>query len=209
MVLRNMRVGVVSDVHNNVEALTYALDHLRDCDVVLSLGDLVSDYRVSPAILDMARDAQLLGIAGNHEKSVLVNPGSRLRESLASDDLAYLQALPATRQLELDGRRILLAHGAPWDDPASYRCQYVLAHDTASLERIADGGRDLVLLGHTHVPMARRIKATLVLNPGSCGEARGREGQLTYGRLDTRLGAATVFGIRPGTAPERLLDSEF
>ena len=204
-----MKVGLVSDVHNNLEALAYALAQLRDCDVVVSLGDLVSDYRVSPAMLDLARDAQLLGIAGNHEKSVLVNPGSRLRESLAPDDLAYLQALPASRQLELDGRRILLAHGAPWDDPTSYRCQYVMAHDASALERIADGGCDLVLLGHTHVPMARRIKATLVLNPGSCGEARGRDGRLTYGRLDTRLGAAIVFGIRPGAAPERLLDGEF
>ena len=140
---------------------------------------------------------------------MLVNPGSRLRETLAPEDLNYLEALPATRQLELDGRRILLAHGAPWDDPASYRCQYVLPHDTSALERIADGGWDLVLLGHTHVPMARQLKATLVLNPGSCGEARGREGQLTFGRLDTSLGVATVFAIRPGAAPEPLLEGEF
>src|SRR5436305_14433643 len=70
-----MKVGVVSDVHNNIEALAYALAHLRDCDVVLSLGDLVSDYRLDPRVVGMARDAHLLGIAGNHEERILMHPG--------------------------------------------------------------------------------------------------------------------------------------
>ncbi len=204
-----MRIGLISDVHNNLDALAYALEQLRDCDVVASLGDLVSDYRVSPSMLDMAREYGLLGIVGNHEKSVLLNPGSRLRESLPVADLDYLQALPASRALELDGRRILLAHGAPWDDPNSYRCQYVTTHDRQALDRIAAEGWDLVLLGHTHMPMAKRVQTTLVLNPGSCGEARAREGQLSYGRLDTASGVAAVFGIRPGARPELLLQGEF
>jgi putative phosphoesterase len=204
-----VRVGIVSDVHNNVAALEYAIEQLHECDVIASLGDLVSDYRVDPQILAIARDHRLLGIVGNHEKSILFNPGSTLRRTLAEADLDYLQTLPASRYLELDGHRIQLVHGSPWDDPADYRCIYVTEHDTRALARAAAGAADVVVLGHTHVPMAVRTDQTLIFNPGSCGEARGRNSHLTFGRLDTRAGLAEVFAIRPGLEPERLLRSEF
>jgi putative phosphoesterase len=205
-----MRVGVVSDVHNNVEALTYALERLRLCDVVVSLGDLVSDYRVDVGILDLARDARLLGIVGNHEKSILLHPGSQIRSRLAPATLDYLQDLPAKRLFELDGRRVLLAHGAPWDNPADYRCEYVIESDRKVLARIESSGEaDLVLLGHTHLAMAVRIQRTLVLNPGSCGEARDRANNLSFAELDGATGTASIFAIQRGMEPERLLSTDF
>jgi putative phosphoesterase len=203
-----MKVGIVSDVHNNVEALTYALAHMRDCDLVVSLGDLVSDYRVDPRIVRLARDASLLGIAGNHEKSILVHPGSRLRYSLSDDDLDYLRQLPPARELHVNGRRLRLAHGSPWDDPTDYRCEYVREWDSQALERAACDDSDVVLLGHTHVPMAVRIRSTLVLNPGSCGEARSRDGALTFGKLDTQAGIASVLVVEAGLEPRLLLQRE-
>src|SRR5262245_7395980 len=125
----SMKVGVVSDVHGNVEALTYALEQLTACELVLCLGDLVSDYSVPPAILQVARDAGMVGIAGNPQMSILIHPGSTLRNRLAADDLTYLRELPAQRELTIEGRRVLVAHGAPWDNPNSYQCQYVTVHD--------------------------------------------------------------------------------
>jgi putative phosphoesterase len=203
-----MKLGIVSDVHNNLEALDYALMHLRDCDVVVSLGDLVSDYRLDPRIVRMARDARLLGIAGNHEKSILMHPGSRLRCTLAEDDLEYLRQLPAARELQVDGRRLHLAHGSPWDDPNDYHCVYVRESDSRALERAAGAESDVVLLGHTHVPMAVRLGSTLVLNPGSCGEARTADRTLTFGKLDTHAGMASVLVVEHGLAPRLLLQRD-
>jgi putative phosphoesterase len=205
-----MKVGVVSDVHNNVAALTYALDYLRDCDLLLGLGDLVSDYHVDAGILRVARERGLVSIVGNHEKSILLHPGSQIRATLAAETLAFLRDLPAARQIELDGRRVHVAHGAPWDDADDYRCQYVLEHDRAMLGRVASStDADLVLLGHTHRAMAVRVHDTLVVNPGSCGEARDTARRLTFARLDSSAGIATVFIVRPGLEPERLLEAEF
>ena len=203
-----MKLGIVSDVHNNLDALDYALAHLRDCDLVVSLGDLVSDYRLDPRIVQMARDARLLGIAGNHEKSILMHPGSQLRCTLAEDDLDYLRQLPAARELQIDGRRLHLAHGSPWDDPSDYRCVYVRESDSQALERAATADSDVVLLGHTHAPMAVRLGSTLVFNPGSCGEARNRDGTLTFGKLDTQAGVASVLVVEPGLAPRLLLQRD-
>ncbi|MBV9325585.1 MAG: metallophosphoesterase family protein [Chloroflexi bacterium] len=205
-----MKVGVVSDVHNNVEALTYALDHLRDCDLVLGLGDLVSDYHVDPRILQVARERGLVSIAGNHEKSILLHPGSQIRSTLSADTLDFLRQLPAAREIDLDGRCVHVAHGAPWDDPNDYRCAYVLERDLVTLGRVAATTRaEVVLLGHTHRAMTVRTEGTLVINPGSCGEARDAAQRLTFARLDAAAGVASVFLVRPGLEPERLLQADF
>src|SRR5215207_3430840 len=99
-----MKLGVVSDIHNNASALEYALEQLRGCAAIVCLGDLVSDYRVAPEIIQLARSGGLLGIQGNHEKTVLHHPGSTMRARLPGEDVAYLEALPTSREMEIDGR---------------------------------------------------------------------------------------------------------
>jgi putative phosphoesterase len=202
-----MKVGVVSDVHNNAVALRYALDRLRGCELVISLGDLVSQYRATPEIMDLARDAGLLGIAGNHEKAILAPCGFPLRSKLTPDDLAYLEGLPTQLELELDGRALLAVHGSPWDDPNSMSCVYVHEADREALSRLQAVPADIVLLGHTHVAMAVRLGNKLVLNPGSCGEPRDRLGRLSFGELDFDAGVATVYEIRNGSPPAVMLQA--
>jgi predicted phosphodiesterase len=147
---------------------------------------------------------------GNHEKSILLHPGSQIRARLASETLDFLRALPAAREIELDGRRVHVAHGAPWDDPADYRCVYVLERDRHTLARVADTtGADVVLLGHTHRAMAVRVQDTLVVNPGSCGEARDAAQRLTFAELDGASGVASVYLVQHGAEPRRLLQAEF
>jgi putative phosphoesterase len=204
-----VKFGVVSDVHNNVEALTYALERLRGCAAVLSLGDLVSEYYVAPEIIRLAHDHELVGIRGNHEKTILMHPGSTLRHRLDPGDLAYLSGLPAMRELHVEGRVVRVAHGSPWDDPADYRCEYVFANDAPNIARVGSTPADLILLGHTHVAMALQVDDRLILNPGSCGEARDVAGRLTFAELDFGAGVATIFAVRHGAAPEPQSSTEF
>jgi putative phosphoesterase len=200
-----MRVGVVSDVHNNVEALSYALDHLSACELILNLGDLVSQYRVTPEIIRLSRETGMLGILGNHEKCVLSPAASAMRSRLAQKDLNFLEALPAQRTLQIDGRRVLVVHGSPWDDPADISCTYVFEHDPRSIDRLGEAEADILLLGHTHVAMATRVGGMLALNPGSCGEARDRARRLSFAELDFDAGSAAVYEVRPGQPPEAFL----
>lgn len=200
-----MKVGVVSDVHNNVRALRHALHRLAECDLVLCLGDLVSDYRVDPAIIQLARDGGLVGLAGNHEKTILLHPGSTLRERLPAGDLEYLSSLPASRALEVGGRRITAVHGAPWDEPDDYRCEYVFERSKRLLDRLKATPCDILLLGHTHVPMLRRLGSVLVLNPGSCGEARDGTERITFAELDFTARRASVYAIEGDAETEPIL----
>jgi putative phosphoesterase len=200
-----MKIGIVSDVHNNVVALQYALEHLVDCELVLNLGDLVFEYRVDPEIVDMAQRAGLVGIVGNHEKAILRHPASSLRNKLSPHVLAYLESLPALREMTVSRFKLLAAHGSPWDDPDDYRCDYVYEGNAGKMNRLGSVAADIILLGHTHVPMLTRVADKLIVNPGSCGDARGANDRLTFAKLDFTADVATVYGICHGMQPERLL----
>jgi putative phosphoesterase len=201
-----MKIGVVSDVHNNVAALEYALDALSDCEVLLNLGDLVFEYKVTPKIVEIAVSAGLIGIVGNHEKAILQHPASSLRDSLAPDILAWMKALPAQRTMQAQGYELLIAHGAPWDDPDDHRCHYVMEKNATAMERMRAVAADIILLGHTHVPMLAEAGNKLVINPGSCGDARGAQDRLSFGKLDFDEGVATVFGVRERQPPDVLIE---
>ena len=104
---------------------------------------------------------------------------------------------------------MVVAHGAPWDDPTSWTCQYVTQADAAALARVGALQADVVLLGHTHHAMSVRIGRTLVLNPGSCGEARDTARRLTFADLDFSSGIASTYQIHYGRSPELILQAEF
>ena len=75
------------------------------------------------------------------------------------------------------------------------------------MARAAQPVRATILLGHTHVPMLARVGDKLVVNPGSCGDARGAQNRLTFAELDFARGVACVYGIRYGAAPELLIEA--
>jgi putative phosphoesterase len=202
-----MRIGLVSDVHCDMPGLTAALARLDDVDLLLCAGDMVLQYRFSDDVVALLRERDALAIQGNHEKILLSFHGDNVRRSGqgAPEHWAWLGEQPAQRRLTVDGYRLLLAHGAPWDDPTSLRCEYLYPHDTEGLRGLAACEADVVVLGHTHYPMLRRIGGTLAVNPGSCGEARDR-GLLTYGLLDTTTGTATLYRLDPGHEGEALCE---
>ena len=80
------------------------------------------------------------------------------------------------------GKRILLVHSTPWEPRGSY-----VLPTSAELQRFGEADADIVLYGHTHRQVVRRIGRVLVVNPGSAGEGRDPRngGQLSCAVLDT------------------------
>ncbi len=163
-----------------------ALDIMSDCDEVVCAGDLMFQYRFSNELLAMLDSAGVRSILGNHDKSILHLPHHPLRSSPSVEPrwLRYLGELPERLTLDRGGVRILVVHGAPWDPRGAIDATYVYPHDAQRLQRMPDFEADVVVLGHTHVPMAQRVNDVLVMNPGSCGVPRGATGELTCATLD-------------------------
>ena len=179
-----MRVGIVSDIHCNAAGLAEALALMGDIEELVCLGDSIYEYRFSNEVVHLLRERQAQVIAGNHEECFFGPLGARARARDGVDPAlaAWLVAQPHRRELELDGKRLLLVHSTPWEPRGTY-----VFPGNGLLERFAEADADFVLYGHTHHQLVRRIGRALVINPGSAGDARdSRNGfQLSCAVLDT------------------------
>jgi putative phosphoesterase len=185
-----VKIGLISDVHCNLEGLERALELLDDCDEVLCAGDLMYQYRFSNDVLALLQQREVRSILGNHDKTVLYSPGHPLRDSGTIDPfyLDYLAGLPSNLTIKRNGTRIAMFHGSPWDEVDGPNAQYIYAHDQRQLLRLAAVPADIVVLGHTHVPMDVRIGDMRIVNSGSCGESRDGTGTLSCMMLDAETG---------------------
>jgi putative phosphoesterase len=196
-----VKLGVLADAHGNVEAFRHAVDALSgEVDAMLMAGDAFSDHRFSSEIVRILRETEALYVLGNHELSFLGPGGARARGSrrVSARELAHVQAAPTELRRTIGGLRLLMVHGSPFPPYARY-----LDPDSPEFARADELDADLVVLGHTHLPMARRVGSTLIVNPGSVGmsdqPARGE--QVGYAVVDTDT---TEVEFRSFANPRRL-----
>ncbi|MFO1087107.1 MAG: metallophosphoesterase family protein [Reyranellaceae bacterium] len=179
-----MKLGIVSDLHCNIDGLDRALELMGAIDVLLCLGDSIYEYRFSNAVVGRLRALDALTILGNHEEIFLGPAGERARSRPGIDRpmLDWLAGQPHRRALSIGGKRILMVHSTPWEP----RGDYVLP-TSSDLQRFGEADADIVLYGHTHRQVVCRIGRTLVVNPGSTGEGRDPSNgwQLSCAVLDT------------------------
>ena len=214
-----MRIGLVSDLHANLEALKVldrALSALSP-ERVYHLGDLVGYGAHPEECVRWAIANTRGGVLGNHDAAALDLLGRDgtapaytaahwAGERLSGVARKYLSLLPV-RELVVRSR-LLLVHGAP-SDP--FRRIFG--------EEDADGEMDLfpeattVAVGHLHVPLAivrgrggntalfrkgsRRVPGVdrLLVNPGSVGAPRDRKDSACFLIFDDRRRSFTWYRV--------------
>jgi putative phosphoesterase len=185
-----MRIGIVSDIHGNVLALVRALEDMGDVDAIFCAGDAINHYHFSNEIFDIIRERGILTVLGNHERDFLFAEGCKgSSDNITSENIAYLQTLSNTLELNLDGKRIFMTHGSPWEPINEY-----IFPGNRKLAMLSTIRAHIVILGHTHYPMVVRRGGVLVINPGSCGSPRDlnlRVGS-TYALLDTHANEVVI-----------------
>jgi putative phosphoesterase len=179
-----LKLGIVSDLHCNIDGLDRALEIMGSIDALACLGDSIHEYAFSNEVIGRLRELDALTILGNHEEVFLGTAGARARSRADIDRslLEWLAERPHRHELKVDGKRILMVHSTPWEPRGSY----VMPH-SSELERFGEADADIVLYGHTHRQLVRRVGRVLVVNPGSAGEGRDPRngGQLSCAVLDT------------------------
>ena len=186
-----MRIGIVSDVHCNVDGLRTAIERMGDVDELLCAGDTIFEYRFNNEVVELLREREARTILGNHE-AVLYGPqGARARAAphVRTDNLEYLGSMPWLIDVDVGGKRLVLAHGSPIEPLNEY-----VFPESPGLQRLAQIEADYIILGHTHHQMAVRVGRSLVINPGSAGDPRDpRNGRLlSYAILDTVSGEVVI-----------------
>ena len=72
-----MKLGIVSDLHCNIDGLDRALETMGAIDALLCLGDSINEYGFSNAVIGRLRERDALTILGNHEEVFLGAAGVR------------------------------------------------------------------------------------------------------------------------------------
>lgn len=155
-----MRLGIFSDVHANIEALSAVMGGFKSesIDAYYCLGDVVG-YGASPnECADIIREGTEVTILGNHDAAVAGRMDysyyyEAAREALdlhastlSSDNLEWLKTLPYKHELECG---LHLCHGSPLrlED-----FEYIFEPSGArQCLQIWDELGDITLIGHSHL----------------------------------------------------------
>lgn len=152
-----MKLGIMSDSHDNLPAIDKALKVFReqDIDLLIHLGDIISPFALSK-VLEFP--AKIIVVTGNNDgdllqlKELAIKGGAILKQFMYSTIIA--------------GKKIFLMHGFGSKEQT-----------TNYVEAIAlTGSYDIILYGHTHEASAFLKGNTLIINPGeTCGYLTNRQ----------------------------------
>ncbi|MCW2243938.1 metallophosphoesterase family protein [Azospirillum canadense] len=196
-----MRLGILSDIHANVEALRAALADMESAGVerIVCLGDIVG-YNTDPsACIALLREAGALCIAGNHDRAVTrqiptdgfsvraIRAVAWTRKRLSAEEIAWLAALPLKAAVD---DQLVVVHGALHVDQG---CELVRLNSDDRLRQSAQAllehpsGARVCAFGHTH----------------RLGVHEYRDGELwKHDRDEVRLRDGSVYLLNPGTVGE-------
>jgi len=136
-----MLIGIISDTHDNQDKTRKAIELFNKKGVEYVIH--AGDY-TSPFTLKLFKElnCRYVGVFGN-------NDGDKLLLLERSEGNIYNQPYIFT----LQNRKI------------------VVLHEHHLVDALADSGHfDLIIYGHTHEAVTKKVKNTLVINPGEAGK---------------------------------------
>lgn len=192
-----MKIGIISDIHSNLEALEVLLRRLEAESVerIYCLGDIVG-YGANPnECVDKVRSLCHACVIGNHDDALTGRTGIQYFNSyarsaiewtariLTEENLAYLKALPLTHEED----KLLMVHATPIE-PAAWN--YILRSDDAAADFEAMRDDTTAFIGHSHIPVRFDDPANgkVIINVGSVGQPRDRDPRASCGIYETDSG---------------------
>lgn len=154
-----MDIGIISDVHGDYDALEHALDRLDNyhrVDQVLCAGDLVGRGPNPDDVVELIRQRQIPTVRGNHDE---------WNYALAPENKEYLRELPLEWRGIFDGVSIYMCHGKPGNNLWGLYRDHI--SDTLLNMMLSSLRAEVLVTGHTHMPLYARVQRGCVANPGS------------------------------------------
>jgi putative phosphoesterase len=179
----SVRLGVISDVHGDYAALQESLAQLDRLGVaeVVCAGDLL-DWGPSPGrCIELLASRGISCVRGNHD---FVDAGGGTLDPLvylSRPALAFLDAMPRSWERTIAGVRVAVWHGSPGDEMRGIHADRA---DVGAF--LTQAAADVLVVGHTHVPMRLVSPKGSIVNPGSI---------LRQPPTSERIPASGTFGI--------------
>jgi len=208
-----MKIGIISDIHSNSEAINCVLKNIEKVDEFICLGDIVG-YGADPNYcIKKIKDLNCRCIGGNHDFGVIgkvninyFNYTAKVAilwtsRQLKNENINFLLSLNKKIELEDD---VFAVHGSPRDPIL----EYILDKNTASLI-FSKFNFKIYFVGHSHLAGCFSFNENnnqidymnfshggyieihknkrYIINCGSVGQPRDGNPQASYGIYDTNL----------------------
>ena len=182
-----MKIAVISDIHGNFQALDSVLDDMRKnhAEQVFCLGDLAMAGPQPRLIIDLiSKKSDWVVIQGNTDKMIAdfspeimenVKKSFPIMANALADDVyfiedemkQYLKNLPARKEVEVEGVKVLLVHGSPRRNNEDILPDLPIK----KVEEMIEGtNADVIFCGHTHIPCGYQTsRKQTIVNVGSVG----------------------------------------
>lgn len=205
-----MKIAVLSDIHANLQALEAVMEDIKQlgCEKILCLGDLVMAGPNPKEVLEFVQNqSDWEIIQGNTDKMigefdlqfvntmkikfpVMANALLDDIKILNDKDKEYLKKLPAQKELNLEGVKILMVHGSPRLNNEDILPDMPL---NKIEEIIKDTDANLIFCGHTHVPCGYQTSTKqTVVNVGSIGRPMTKNPDACYVIADLKNGEFSI-----------------
>lgn len=200
-----MKIGILSDIHGQLAAAQAALQlfEQQQVDTIICGGDLVDRGADGDAVVALIQRRDIACVQGNHDALAARTQAFLARhasadlpiEPLTDETVTYLDHLPRELRFAWEETSVYLAHANPWHDFT----QRVRPDDLpATFQQIVQVTQaQVVVLGHSHLPMHIHYADTLIINPGSVF-ANYRQYPPTCGILHLPERTFQVFDILSG-----------
>jgi len=183
-----MRIGVISDVHNNVVALNAVLKklHTEGCERIICCGDIIG---IGPypeeTVQRIMQIPDIIAVRGNHEKYLLEGMPTQVPNEedmgyeemehhkwehslLSNESIEFLRGLAYRNDFVLDGFRFAVMHYCM--DSSNRYINYTRNPKLEDCYRMfSNVDADVILYGHDHKPSINRDERRLFANFGSLG----------------------------------------
>jgi len=203
-----MKLALIADVHSNLEAFNAVLANIKRQRIknILCIGDIVG-YGADPnKCCDIIKEKKIICVQGNHDlNSVDLKKlewynqyaAAALRwtnKQLTDENKDFLKKLPKMNSVKTEGRTILLVHGS-LSDPL-YGYVYPKTPEDMLNDLALRSKSDVLAMGHTHLPMVRRLRNGIIINPGAIGQPRDNIPDARYAVLDTVTMGVSIIRVK-------------
>ncbi|MDC6389786.1 metallophosphoesterase family protein [Maribacter sp. PR1] len=181
-----MKIGIISDIHGNYEALKMVLAHLDQLNIskVYCLGDVVGYYSQVNECCNALIERNIPTLMGNHDW-YMVSGGFCTRSEHVNKCLEYQRRVITKENLKWLGSNQLqfvlndlhMVHGG-WSDPID---EYLF---NPSQEYFSTIEGKTFISGHTHIQKLEIYKEKVYCNPGSVGQPRDKNPKSAFAIYD-------------------------
>lgn len=154
-----MNIGIISDIHGDyaaLESVLERLDNFHQVSQILCAGDLVGRGPEPERVVQLIRERGIPTVRGNHDE---------WSYGLSLNNKLYLRSLPLDWRGEFEGTTVYMCHGKPGNNLWGLYRDHI--SDTLLNMMLASLGADVLITGHTHMPLYARVREGCVINPGS------------------------------------------